>query len=133
MLLILRKILIIMSLIFFCGSAFATPMYPFANHKQEVQFQHLLKSLRCVVCQNQDLADSNARLAVELRTMIYDMVVHGKSDQDIVSYLTARYGDFILFNPPVRWVTSLLWFGPGLFLIIGIFFYCRYFLRRSDG
>lgn len=116
-------------LVFRC--CLATPVYQFANARQEAQFQHLLKSLRCVVCQNQDLADSNARLAVELRSMVHDMVLNGKSDQDIMQFLTMRYGDFILFNPPVRWVTSLLWFGPGLFLLLGILVYGRYFLRRS--
>lgn len=128
----LSKSCLIVCLCFIFNIVCATPVYQFANARQEAQFQHVLKSLRCVVCQNQDLADSNARLAIELRGMVHDMVVQGQSDQDIMHYLTARYGDFILFNPPVRGLTALLWFGPGLFFLIGIVVYGRYFLRRSE-
>src|SRR4051812_28522530 len=96
--------------------AWAKNIYPLATLKQEVQFTHLLKELRCLVCQNQDLADSNAGLAQDLRGKIYSLVKAGKSDSEIINYLTALYGDFILFKPPVKPLTMMLWFGPLLFL-----------------
>ena len=94
-------------------------IYPLDTPKQTAQFQHLLRELRCLVCQNQDLADSNAPLAKDLRDEVYRFVQSGKSDTEIVHYLTQRYGDFILFKPPVKSVTCILWGAPFLFLSIG--------------
>jgi cytochrome c-type biogenesis protein CcmH len=111
--------------------AFSNTLYPLDTLKQEAQFNHLLRELRCLVCQNQDLADSNAGLAKDLREEVYALVKEGNSDADIVRYLTARYGDFILFNPPVKSVTLLLWFGPVLFLIIGCVIFWRTCLKRG--
>lgn len=120
-------------LLFFLNQsmAFANAFYPLSTVKQEVQFNHLLRELRCLVCQNQDLADSNAGLATDLRNEVYALVKAGKSDDDIVHYLTARYGDFILFKPPVKAVTALLWFGPALFLVLGFFIFWRTALKRT--
>jgi len=101
-------------------AAYANTLYPLDTPKQDAQFIHLLRELRCLVCQNQDLADSNAGLAKDLRDEVYRLVKEGRSDDDVVRYLTARYGDFILFNPPVKAVTALLWFGPAMFMLIGI-------------
>lgn len=98
----------------------ANTLYPLPSKRQDAQFEHLLKELRCLVCQNQDLADSHASLAEDLRLQVYEMVKDGKSDSEIVNYLTARYGDFILFKPPVKAITALLWFGPFLFLALGL-------------
>ena len=110
-----------------------TAVYSFDQPKQAAQFQGLLKELRCLVCQNQDLADSNAGLAKDLRREVYHMVKAGQSDQDIVHYLTTRYGDFILFKPPVKSLTLLLWFGPGLFLLLGLLIFLRTIAwRRGD-
>ncbi len=104
----------------------ANTLYPLPSKKQDAQFEHLLKDLRCLVCQNQDLADSHASLALDLRLQVYDMVKDGKSDTEIIDYLTNRYGDFILFNPPVKAITALLWFGPFLFLAVGLSVAWRY-------
>jgi cytochrome c-type biogenesis protein CcmH len=109
--------------------AFAHTLYPLATAKQEAQFTHLLKELRCLVCQNQDLADSNAGLAKDLREQVYGLVREGKSDGEIISYLTARYGDFILFSPPVKLLTAMLWFGPALFLFLGLIIFWRTCLK----
>ncbi|MCC5793037.1 MAG: cytochrome c-type biogenesis protein CcmH [Legionellaceae bacterium] len=103
----------------------AQTLYPFATLQQEAQFKHLLAELRCLVCQNQDLADSHAPLAKDLRDQIYDMVQAGKSDQEITGYLADRYGDFILFKPPVKPLTYVLWLGPLLFLLSGGFIFLR--------
>lgn len=106
-------------------------IYPLPTARQEAQFKHLLTELRCLVCQNQDLADSNAGLALDLRTKVYNMVKEGRSDHDIIDYLTERYGDFILFKPPLKTVTVLLWFAPFLFLSIGLIVFRRKFKARK--
>ncbi len=109
----------------FLSSVLANSVYPLDSARKEAQFNHLLKDLRCLVCQNQDLADSNADLAKDLRNQVYQLVKEGKSDSEITDYLTARYGDFILFKPPVKTVTYLLWFGPVLFLLLGFLIFWR--------
>ncbi len=113
-------------------TGFASSMYPLDTPKQEAQFNYLLRELRCLVCQNQDLADSNAGLAKDLRQEVYELVKSGKSDNDIIAYLTARYGDFILFNPPLKTVTVVLWFGPLLFMVIGLLVFWKTCLKRSS-
>ena len=111
----------------FCGCipTWANTVYPLDTPKKEAQFNHLLKDLRCLVCQNQDLADSNADLAKDLREQVYLMVREGKSDTEISDYLSDRYGDFILFKPPVKAITYLLWFGPAVFLLLGFLIFWR--------
>jgi cytochrome c-type biogenesis protein CcmH len=110
--------------------AFANSSYPLDSVQKEAQFHQLLKELRCLVCQNQDLSDSNAGLAKDLRLQVYQLVKKGQSDKEIRDYLTARYGDFILFNPPLKAATFLLWFGPLLFLCLGFFIFWRTCLKR---
>ncbi len=112
--------------------AHANDIYPLDSAKKEAQFNHLLKDLRCLVCQNQDLADSNAELAKDLRQQVYQLVRDGKTDTEIRDYLTSRYGDFILFNPPVKAVTLLLWFGPFLFLVLGFIIFWRTCFKRTS-
>jgi len=93
----------------------------FSDPAQEKQFKGLTEELRCLVCQNQSLADSSADLAQDLRQEVYRMVIEGDSNEDIVNYLVARYGDFILYRPPLKPTTYLLWLGPVIFLFIAIF------------
>ena len=109
---------------------FANTHYPLDSAKKDAQFSHLLRDLRCLVCQNQDLADSNADLAKDLRAEVYELVKAGNSDSEIIDHLTAQYGDFILFKPPVRAITALLWFGPALFMVLGLLIFWRTCLRR---
>ena len=85
----------------------------------EARMVRITSELRCLVCQNQTIADSNAGLAVDLRRETREMLKQGKSDADIIDYMTARYGDFVLYRPPLRATTALLWFGPALLLLIG--------------
>ena len=127
-----RLYVLALSLSLWMPLGFANSLYPLATAKQDAQFSHLLKELRCLVCQNQDLADSNAELAKDLRRQVYSLVKEGKSDSEIISYLTERYGDFILFNPPLKSLTAMLWFGPALFLILGLIIFWRTCLRRSS-
>lgn len=121
---------IVIVLFILVTSSFANSVYPLDSPQKEAQFNHLLKDLRCLVCQNQDLADSNAELAKDLRLQVYQLVKEGKSDSEINDYLTSRYGDFILFKPPVKAVTVLLWFGPFLFLLLGFLIFWRTCFKR---
>ena len=79
----------------------------------------LESELRCLVCQNQTIADSNADLAVDLRRQVREQIAAGRSDREIIDFMTARYGDFVLYRPPFKATTLLLWAGPGLLLVIG--------------
>jgi len=79
----------------------------------------LAENLRCLVCQNESLASSHAELAEDLRREVREQMAKGKSDQEIIDYLVARYGDFVLYNPPVKSYTVLLWFGPFAMLLLG--------------
>ncbi|MGZ8259903.1 MAG: cytochrome c-type biogenesis protein [Caldimonas sp.] len=85
----------------------------------EARMVRIASELRCLVCQNQTIADSNASLAVDLRRETRDLLKQGKSDAEVIDYMTARYGDFVLYRPPMRATTVLLWFGPALLLGIG--------------
>lgn len=129
---IMHKFLLATILTMMSISVQANALYPLESEKQTAQFNHLLHELRCLVCQNQDLADSNAPLAKDLRDEVYHLVQSGKSDYEIVQYLTARYGDFILFKPPVKSITALLWFGPVLFLILGLFIFWQTSLKCKN-
>ncbi len=92
---------------------------PFKDRAEEVRFQNLARQLRCLVCQNQDLADSDADLAKDLRKQVFDMMRSGKTDDEIKQYLVARYNDFVLYDPPLKPGTWLLWFTPFALVLIG--------------
>jgi len=93
----------------------------------------LSEKLRCLVCQNQTIADSNAELAQDLRRQIAELITAGKTDDEIVDYMVARYGDFVLYQPPVKPTTVLLWAGPGLLLLVGFVGLARIVrARRSE-
>ena len=97
----------------------------------DARLKKLELGLRCLVCQNQTLADSDAPLAADLRGEIRELAVAGKNDDDIRSFLTARYGDFVLYNPPVQPNTWLLWFGPFILLAAGMLVWWR--MSRASG
>jgi len=86
----------------------------------EARMLSITSELRCLVCQNQTIADSHAELADDLRRQVREMLVRGDTDKQIIDYMTARYGDFVLYRPPVKATTWLLWFGPGLLLVGGL-------------
>ncbi|MCX7131744.1 cytochrome c-type biogenesis protein [Aeromonas sp.] len=98
----------------------AIDVYTFDNDAQEQTFRELTRELRCPKCQNQDIADSNAGLAKDLRDKTYQMVREGKEKQEVVDYMVARYGNFILYNPPLMASTLILWLGPLLVIVIGV-------------
>lgn len=82
--------------------------------------QRLSEELRCLVCQNQSLAESNADLAVDLKNQVREKLKQGASDKDVIDFMTERYGDFVLYRPPMKATTILLWFGPALLMIGGL-------------
>ena len=101
-----------------------------ADPALELRLMTLATELRCLVCQNQSLAESNAELAVDLRNEIREQMRRGASDQDVVDYLVARYGDFVLYRPPLKASTLLLWSGPAILLLLGLGLLMRTLRRR---
>ena len=99
--------------------------HKFENKQQEQLYLDLIAELRCVKCQNQNLAESNAELARDMREKAYEMVIQGKSRSDVVDYMTARYGDFVLYKPPFKSKTYLLWIGPPILLFFSIYLLMR--------
>jgi len=94
-----------------------TEQFEFETSEQEARFIKLSTELRCLVCQNQSLADSNAGLAQDLRKEVYKLLKEGQTNQQIIDFLVSRYGDFVLYDPPLKLGTLMLWFGPLLILI----------------
>ncbi|GAB1368578.1 cytochrome c maturation protein CcmH [Azonexus hydrophilus] len=97
----------------------------------EKRLQALSRELRCLVCQNETIADSNAELAVDLRREIRGMIQEGRSDNEILEFMVTRYGDFVLYRPPVKAITLLLWGGPIALLLIAVLSLRSYLKRRS--
>lgn len=92
-----------------------------ADPKVEARLKSIAHELRCLVCQNQTIADSNAELAQDLRRQVREQIAQGRTDAEIIGYMVQRYGDFVLYKPPVKATTLLLWFGPALLLLAGGF------------
>ncbi|KZC35980.1 MULTISPECIES: cytochrome c-type biogenesis protein [Rhodanobacter] len=111
-------LLVVLAFAGFAHAQAIEPM-PFKDHVQELRFQHLTHQLRCPMCQNETLADSNAPIARDLRNQIFQMMQQGRSDEQIKQYLVARYSSFVLYDPPLSSRTWLLWFGPLLILLGG--------------
>ncbi len=116
-------------------SAFATiDAYDFSNPEDEQRFRVLVEELRCPKCQNQNIADSNAGLAKDIKDRAYRLVNEGKSNAEITAYMVERYGDFITYRPPLRPVTWFLWFGPfALALLAAGIILARKFRQKSAG
>ena len=102
-----------------------------ANPELEKHVMAISEELRCLVCQNQTIADSHADLAQDLRRQVREMIQRGESDAQIIDYMTARYGDFVLYRPPLKATTAFLWFGPALLLVGGVVVLVVVLRRRS--
>ena len=130
-----KKIIIIISIClvhFFLNNAQAVePDEILKNQEQELRARDISKNIRCMVCQNQSIDESNAPLAKDLRILIRDKIKDGKKDEEIYEFLTDRYGDFILLKPPLKSSTLALWLLPFIFLIIG-FFVVFYHNKKSE-
>lgn len=111
---------LVLVVLFMPGLGFAGEARPLADDPVvEERLKKLAVELRCLVCQNQTLADSNAPLAEDLRREVREMIAKGMSDQEIIDFLVSRYGDFVLYRPPMKATTSLLWLGPFVLLAGG--------------
>ena len=116
----MNKILIILLMILMPLTALAEiDVYNFKTPEQLKLYTKLTEELRCLVCQNQSLSASNAGLAKDLRKQTHDMVMKGKTYSQIIAYMTHRYGDFVIYKPPLKKTTLLLWLGPFLILVAG--------------
>ena len=120
-----NRFLIFLSL-FFCAALFSTATwaetdrYHFQTSAEEKRYQQMLLHIRCMVCENQPLAESNAPLAEDLRLEVYNQMVAGKTDPEIKAFLVERYGDSVLYEPPVQNNTYILWLGPIVLLLMGL-------------
>ncbi|NPA71446.1 MAG: cytochrome c-type biogenesis protein CcmH [Gammaproteobacteria bacterium] len=134
----MRQILVLIplalvSLLLIKPAQAAIETYQFETLQQEADYNVLIDELRCLVCQNQNLADSNADLAKDLRTQVYKMITTEQADKEtIVSYMVDRYGDFVLYKPPVKNQTYFLWGGPLIFLGLGFWFVFRLFKQANE-
>lgn len=114
--------LLVLGLLAFSGTAWATnPIEPleFASETQRDRYYSLIDEIRCTVCQNEPLASSDAPLAADLRSAVYRQIREGRADSEIRNFMRERYGDFVLYNPPLAAHTMLLWAGPPLLLLAG--------------
>lgn len=105
--------------------------HDFATPQMEKDYNVLVAELRCLVCQNQNLADSNAELAQDMRLKVFKMLSEGSSKQEVVEYMVSRYGDFVMYRPPVKTSTFLLWFGPLIFFVIAGIVVLSYVRRQK--
>jgi cytochrome c-type biogenesis protein CcmH len=100
------------------------------NAEQEARYQKLTNELRCVVCQNQNVADSNAELAQDVRNLVRTQISEGQTDEQITAFLVERYGDFVLYNPPLTEKTYILWLGPFILMLLA-FIILMFVIRRQ--
>ena len=110
----------------------AIDTFEFANDAERQRYRNLIEELRCPKCQNQNIADSDAPIATDLRNEIFRMLEEGKSNEEIIDFLVSRYGDFVLYKPPLTSRTLLLWYGPAGMLVIGFAVLGVILLRRRS-
>ncbi|MEZ5509139.1 MAG: cytochrome c-type biogenesis protein [Gammaproteobacteria bacterium] len=123
----------LLSLMLTCGIAFATiDAYEFKTPDDEQRFRVLVEELRCPKCQNQNIADSNAGLAKDIKDRVHRLINEGKDNGEITDYMVERYGDFITYRPPVRPVTWFLWFGPFALALLAAFIIFMIKLRQKS-
>lgn len=115
------------------GAQAAIDAYEFKDEAERERYRTLVEELRCPKCQNQNIADSNAPIAMDLRREIYRMLGEGQSNEQIIDYLVARYGDFVRYKPPVNAKTLVLWYGPVALLVLGCGVLAVILMRRRRG
>ncbi|ADE14026.1 cytochrome C biogenesis protein [Nitrosococcus halophilus Nc 4] len=128
----IRRLLLVITLMGTQAFAADPAIFEFDDPTQAARFQQLAEELRCLVCQNQSLADSHADLAGDLRREIHQKMQEGATNEEIVDFLVQRYGDFVLYRPPIRPTTYLLWFGPALLLVLGFGVFIVSMRRRNQ-
>jgi cytochrome c-type biogenesis protein CcmH len=115
-----------------CGLVIAADAPSPADIALEKRVMKLSEELRCLVCQNQTIADSHADLAVDLKNQVRDQLRQGKTEDDVIKYMVERYGDFVLYRPPVKGTTAFLWFGPLLLVLAGLAGLVLYLRKRRS-
>lgn len=118
--LMLKKLITIVFLLMVMTAEAETSIHAFSNEADQARYKHLTLELRCPKCQNQDLADSNAPIATDLRNQIIQMIEQGKSDQEIINYMVERYGEFVLYRPRFAGYNVILWIMPLLLVCLGL-------------
>lgn len=132
-----RRILVLLAVLAGLAGLVPDPAYAvlpeevLANPVHEARARAISKELRCVVCQNQSIDDSDADLARDLRVLVRQRIVEGDSDDEVIAYVVSRYGDFVLLRPPVKGATLVLWIGPIAIVLIGLLAMISYFRRAS--
>ena len=122
--------ILLMTLLLAGGARAAIDAYEFRDEAERARYRTLVEELRCPKCQNQNIADSNAPIAMDLRREIFRMLEENKSNDEIVEYLVDRYGDFVRYKPPVNAKTLLLWYGPAGLLVLGFGVLAMILMRR---
>ncbi len=129
----MRALIVLLLTLLIAGGALAREATPLAaDEAVEKRLINIAEELRCLVCQNESLAGSHADLAEDLRREVRALIKQGKTDQEIKDFLVSRYGDFVLYRPPVKPTTWALWIGPFVFLIVGIAGLVAYLRRRGQ-
>ncbi|BFU59378.1 MULTISPECIES: cytochrome c-type biogenesis protein [Rodentibacter] len=117
----MRKLSIFLTALFFSSVAFcAIDVLNFASPQQESDYHQLTQSLRCPQCQNNNIADSNATIAVDMRNKVFELLQEGKSKNEVVDYMVARYGNFVTYDPPITAATLILWIAPLFLIVFGV-------------
>jgi cytochrome c-type biogenesis protein CcmH len=129
----MKRLLALLALLLLVARAFGVDTgEEFADPALQARYERLTHDLRCLVCQNESIADSNAGLAADLRREVREMLSAGKSDQEILAFMTDRYGDFVLFRPPFVARTWLLWLAPALLLAAGAWIAVRIIRQKAQ-
>jgi cytochrome c-type biogenesis protein CcmH len=129
----MKRLLALLTLLLLVARAFGVDTgEEFADPALQARYERLTHDLRCLVCQNESIADSNAGLAADLRREVREMLSAGKSDQEILAFMTDRYGDFVLFRPPFVARTWLLWLAPALLLAAGAWIAVRIIRQKAQ-
>jgi len=127
----IRLILIVILLFASAQTSARISAYEFENAEQESIYNELVDELRCLVCQNQTIAESNAELAQDMKRKTHELVMQGKSKEEISDFMVQRYGNFVQYKPPVTPTTYLLWTGPFIILFIGLFILLKIIRNRK--
>jgi cytochrome c-type biogenesis protein CcmH len=128
----MKLVVLLFSLLLSISAQAAIDAYKFDDPKKEKIYHELTDELRCLVCQNQNIAGSNAELAVDMRRKTYEMVGAGQSKQQVADYMADRYGDFVLYKPPFKASTAVLWIGPFIILAVSIWLMLRVIRNRRE-
>ncbi len=129
---VVKAFVLVLGLCMGANALASVDTYEFSDPGQQALYLDLVQELRCLVCQNQNIADSNAELAQDLRRKTYEMIKKGENKDQIVEFMVARYGDFVMYSPPFKATTLMLWVGPVLIFILAVVMLVRVIRRRPS-